>query len=151
MRKRDQRLWFIGAAVVLAVGGVALAATALKDTVAFFYSPSDVIAKDVAASGKNARVGGLVEVKSVSHDAEGQMLFKITDNHHAVPVVFDGIPPDLFREGQGVIAEGKFDHDGRLVAKRVLAKHDENYMPKEVYDALRKEAADGTPAKEPVS
>jgi cytochrome c-type biogenesis protein CcmE len=150
MRKRSQRLWFIGAAALLAAGGVALAATALQDTVAFFYSPTDVITKDVAASGKNARVGGLVEVKSVGHDANGVMLFKITDNHNAVPVVFDGIPPDLFREGQGVIAEGKFDHDGRLVAKRVLAKHDENYMPKEVYDALRKEA-DGTVAKEPAT
>ena len=151
MRKRSQRLWLIGVAGVLAAGGVALAATALQDTVAFFYSPSDVIAKDVAASGKSARVGGLVEMKSVSHNAEGEMVFRITDNNNNIPVIFDGIPPDLFREGQGVIAEGKFDTQGRLVAKRVLAKHDENYMPKEVYDALRKDAQSGAPAKEPVS
>ncbi len=140
MRKRSQRLWFIVAAAVLATGGIALAATALAGTVSFFYSPTDVITKEVAANGRNARVGGLVEVKSVTHDANGMMLFKITDNQNAVPVVFDGIPPDLFREGQGVIAEGKFDHDGRLIANRVLAKHDENYMPKEVKDALCKKS-----------
>ncbi|HEX5006342.1 MAG TPA: cytochrome c maturation protein CcmE, partial [Hyphomonadaceae bacterium] len=95
----------------------------------------------------SARVGGLVEERSVTHDTAGLMMFRITDTKHAVPVVFDGIPPDLFREGQGVIAEGKFDGEGRLVAKRVLAKHDENYMPKETYDALRRAAE----SKEPVT
>src|SRR5262249_33242806 len=134
MRKRSQRLWLIGAAGVLAIGAVALAATALQDTVAFFYAPSDLIAKHVIVEGKSARVGGLVEEHSVSHDKAGMMMFRITDTKHTVPVVFDGIPPDLFREGQGVVAEGKFDAEGRLVAKRVLAKHDENYMPKETYD-----------------
>jgi cytochrome c-type biogenesis protein CcmE len=75
------------------------------------------------------------------------MIFRITDTKHTVPVMFDGIPPDLFKEGQGVVAEGKFDAEGRLIASRVLAKHDENYMPKETYDALRKAAE----SKEPVS
>jgi cytochrome c-type biogenesis protein CcmE len=147
MRKRSQRLWLIGAASVLALGAVALAATALQDTVAFFYSPSDLVEKQVIADGKSARVGGLVEERSVSHDAGGVMMFRITDTKHTVPVMFDGIPPDLFKEGQGVVAEGKFDAEGRLVASRVLAKHDENYMPKETYDALRKAAE----SKEPVS
>jgi cytochrome c-type biogenesis protein CcmE len=147
MRKRSQRLWLLGAAGVLAAGAVALAATALQDTVAFFYAPSDLVEKDVIVEGKSARVGGLVEERSVTHDADGVMLFRITDTKNTVPVVFEGIPPDLFQEGQGVVAEGKFDAQGRLVASRVLAKHDENYMPKETYDALRKAAE----SKEPVS
>jgi cytochrome c-type biogenesis protein CcmE len=149
MRKRSQRLWMIGAAAVLVAGAVALAATALKDTVSFFYSPSDVVAKEVAIAGKSARVGGLVEVQSVKHDGDGQLLFAITDTKNVVPVIFDGIPPDLFKEGQGVIAEGRFDGEGRLIASRVLAKHDENYMPKETYDALRKAAEEGVAVKEP--
>ena len=146
MRKRSQRLWLIGAASVLAIGAVALAATALQDTVAFFYAPSDLVEKHVIVEGKSARVGGLVEERSVTHDAAGLMMFRITDTKHAVPVVFEGIPPDLFREGQGVVAEGKFDAEGRLVASRVLAKHDENYMPKETYDALRRAAESKEPA-----
>lgn len=147
MRKRSQRLWLIGAASVLAIGAVALAATALQDTVAFFYAPTDLVEKHVIVEGKSARVGGLVEERSVTHDAAGLMMFRITDTKHTVPVVFDGIPPDLFKEGQGVVAEGKFDAQGRLVADRVLAKHDENYMPKETYDALRRAAE----SKEPVT
>jgi len=144
MRKRSQRLWFIGAAAVLVVGAIALAATALKDTVAFFYAPSDLLAKNVIQDGKSARVGGLVEVGSETHSKAGELLFRITDCAHSVPVVFDGIPPDLFREGQGVIAEGRFDAQGTLVAKRVLAKHDENYMPKEIYDKMRTTAVAGS-------
>jgi cytochrome c-type biogenesis protein CcmE len=149
MRKRSQRLWMIGAAAVLVAGAIGLAAVALKDTVAFFYSPSDLVEKNAIADGRSARVGGLVEVGSEGHNPEGALVFRITDNKHTVPVVFDGIPPDLFKEGQGVVAEGKFDAEGRLVAKRVLAKHDENYMPKEVYDALRKDAEEGVAMKEP--
>ena len=143
MRKRSQRLWLIGVAGALGLGAVALAATALQDTVAFFYAPSDLVEKNVIAEGRSARVGGLVEVGSETHAASGELLFRITDNKHTVPVVFDGIPPDLFREGQGVVAEGKFNADGTLIASRVLAKHDENYMPAEVYDALRKNAEEG--------
>ena len=137
MRKRSQRLWFIGAAAVLVVGAVALAATALKDTVAFFYAPSELLAKNVIQDGKSARVGGLVEIGSETHGKTGELLFRITDCAHSVPVVFAGVPPDLFKEGQGVVAEGKFDAQGQLVAKRVLAKHDENYMPKEIYEKMR--------------
>jgi cytochrome c-type biogenesis protein CcmE len=157
MRKRSQRLWLIGAAVVLVGGAIALASVALKDTVAFFYSPSDLVEKNVVADGKSARVGGLVEAGSETHDSTGALLFHITDNKNSVPVVFDGIPPDLFKEGQGVIAEGRFDGEGRLIATRVLAKHDENYMPKEVHDALCKKSPEscqgdgGAYVKEPVS
>lgn len=154
MRKRSQRLWLIGAAAVLVLGAGGLAAVALQDSVAFFAAPSELIEKDLIKAGKSARVGGLVEVGSEAHGTNGELLFKITDGDHTVPVMFEGIPPDLFREGQGVVAEGKFDEEGRLVAKRVLAKHDENYMPKEIYDAMRKKAGpDGTVAyeKEPTS
>jgi cytochrome c-type biogenesis protein CcmE len=154
MRKRSQRLWLIGAAAVLVAGAIGLGAVALKDTVAFFYTPSDLVDRNVIAEGKSARVGGLVEVGSESHDSDGALVFKITDGKHNLPVIFDGIPPDLFKEGQGVVAEGRFDAQGQLVAKRVLAKHDENYMPKEVYDALKKNAGEaGAEAfmKEPTS
>jgi cytochrome c-type biogenesis protein CcmE len=137
MRKRSQRLWVIGIAAALLIVAVPLAAIGFKDAAAFFYSPTDVVTKNVAASGKNARIGGLVEYKTVTHDAAGVMHFRITDTKNSIPVVFDQIPPDLFRECQGVIAEGKFDAEGRLVAKRVLAKHDENYIPQEMYAKMK--------------
>lgn len=142
MRKRSQRLWVISVAAVLAVGAVALAAVALKDTVAYFYTPSDVVNKQADIAGKSARVGGLVEKGSVKHTSDGLLHFRITDGPHALDVSFDQIPPDLFGEGQGVVAEGKFDANGALIAKRVLAKHDESYMPKEVYDSIRKRAGE---------
>lgn len=140
MRKRSQRLWLIGAAAALVTGGLALAVVALQDTVAFFQSPSDIVAKGVPNPNQSIRVGGLVEEGSETHDTDGALLFKITDGKHTVPVIYHNIPPDLFEEGKGVVAEGKFDDTGRLVAKRVLAKHDENYMPKETYDALKRAA-----------
>ena len=153
MRKRSQRLWLIGAAAVLAVGGIGLAAVALQDTVSFFQSPTDIAAKGHPNTRQSVRVGGLVEVGSTGHDGSGDLVFKITDGAHAVPVIYDKIPPDLFKEGQGVIAEGRFDETGRLVASRVLAKHDENYMSPETYEALRKAAESNglAPPKEPTS
>ncbi len=150
MRKRSQRLWLIGAAGALGLGAVALAATALQDTVAFFRSPTDVVERQMAKPGQSVRIGGLVEMGSIRHNERGQLLFRITDNKNVVPVVYDRIPPDLFREGQGVVASGKLDENGQFVASEVLAKHDENYMPKEVYDALRKEA-EGAAKAEPTT
>jgi cytochrome c-type biogenesis protein CcmE len=150
MRKRSQRLWLIGAAVLLAGGATALASTALKNTVAYFYAPSDLVDRDVMKPGLSARVGGLVEHGSYRQVGDGGIEFKITDGDHAVPVSFNGLVPDLFQEGQGIVAEGKFDEHGQLVAKRVLAKHDETYMPKEVYDAMKDKAgADGMKEYEP--
>lgn len=140
MRKRSQRLWLIGAAGLLAAGALTLAVVGLQDTVAFFQSPSDIAEKGVTNLKQSIRVGGLVEEGSETHDADGALLFKITDGKHTVPVIYHNIPPDLFEEGKGVVAEGKFDETGRLVANRVLAKHDENYMPKETYDALKRAA-----------
>lgn len=139
MRKRSQRLWLVGAAAVLVTGAVALAVVGLQGAVAFFQSPSDIAAKGASSFHQSVRVGGLIEVGSQKHEEGGKLLtFSITDGKHAVPVVFEGIPPDMVKEGKGVVAEGKFDASGTLVASRVLAKHDENYMPKEAYDALKR-------------
>jgi cytochrome c-type biogenesis protein CcmE len=138
MRKRSQRLWMIGAAGLLMAGGVALAATALRDTVAYFYAPTDLVEKNVVREGLSARIGGLVEVGSVARGEGAAVTFRITDGANATPVSYEGLLPDLFAEGQGVVAEGRFDAGGQLVAQRVLARHDETYMPKEVYEALRK-------------
>lgn len=141
MRKRSQRLWMIGAAGVLVAGALALGATALRDTVSYFYAPSDLAEQGVIRPGLAARIGGLVEEDSIRSGEDGAVVFRVTDGVHAVPVSYHGLLPDLFEEGQGVVAEGQFDAQGQLVAKRVLARHDENYMPKEVYDALRDKAA----------
>lgn len=140
MRKRSQRLWMIGAAGVLVAGALALGATALRDTVSYFYAPSDLAEQGVIRDGLAARIGGLVEEGSIRSGEGGAVVFRVTDGVHAVPVSYHGLLPDLFEEGQGVVAEGQFDAHGQLVAKRVLARHDENYMPKEVYDALRDKA-----------
>lgn len=140
MRKRSQRLWFIGAAALLAAGGVGLAAIALKDTVAYAYTPSQIEEKAAMRPGLSVRLGGIVQPGSVVSGEGAAINFVVMDNTHALPVSFSGVLPDLFAEGQGVVAEGRFDDQGRLVADRVLAKHDENYMPKEVYEAMRKQA-----------
>ena len=144
MRKRSQRLWFIGAAGVLMAGAVTLGVIGLGGAVAFFQSPSDIASKGVETFKQNVRVGGLIEIGSQTHGEDGKLLqFRITDCKNTVPVVFDGIPPDMVVEGKGVVAEGKFDVHGTLVATRVLAKHDENYMPKEAYDSLKRAAESG--------
>lgn len=120
--------------VALAAG---LSAWAMRDAATFFYSPSQAAAKKVPP-GRTVRIGGLVQAGSVSRAGDGTLLFKVTDNTSASPVVFKGEPPDLFREGQGVVAQGAFRPDGVFEAREVLAKHDERYMPKEVKDALKK-------------
>ncbi|MBI1339541.1 cytochrome c maturation protein CcmE [bacterium] len=140
MRARSQRLWLIATAGVLLAGATALALTALQDSVAYFYAPSELVAKDAHKEGTRVRVGGLVEAGSIERREGAEVRFKITDGANAVPVTFSQLLPDLFEEGQGVVAEGRLDPSGLLVAERVLARHDENYMPKEVYDALRKAA-----------
>lgn len=137
MKKSNQRL--ISIAVGLAALGAAAALTlnGLRDSVVFFYSPTEVHTKHVQA-GTKARLGGLVEVGSLVQKADGAVVFKVTDNRQSVQVSYRGLLPDLFREGQGVVTEGEFGPDGQFVANRVLAKHDETYMPKEVVDSLKK-------------
>ncbi len=136
MTRKQKRL-----SVVLAgVGVLALAAGlvmyALNDTIVFFVTPSELVQKHIEP-GQRFRLGGLVEEKSWVKGATNT--FAITDTAKSVPVTYTGILPDLFREGQGVVAEGKLDGTGTFVADTVLAKHDEKYMPKDVADKLKEQ------------
>ncbi|MEM6626836.1 MAG: cytochrome c maturation protein CcmE [Pseudomonadota bacterium] len=137
MRARSQRVWLIAVAGVLLAGATALTLTALRDTVTYFYGPSEIVEKSVAAPGVKARIGGLVGVDSIAQAENAVTKFDITDGVHIVPVLTREPLPDLFEEGQGVVVEGAFGANGVFEASRVLARHDENYMPREVYDALR--------------
>lgn len=138
MTPRRQRML----AVALVVVGVGLAATfalrAFQENLLYFYSPSQILAGE-APTGRTFRVGGLVTPGSVQRESGAiDVRFILTDNQNTVTVNFDGILPDLFREGQGIIAHGSLNGEGVFVADEVLAKHDENYMPPEVADALKK-------------
>jgi cytochrome c-type biogenesis protein CcmE len=135
-RKR-RRLAFAAALVVAGAGGAALVVAALKDNVLYFYSPSDVMTKHVAP-GVDFRIGGLVEKGSVVKGPKAAIHFLVTDGRAHVPVVYDGVLPDLFREGQGVVAMGALNTSGTFNASEILAKHDEKYMPPEVVDALKR-------------
>jgi cytochrome c-type biogenesis protein CcmE len=135
MTRKQKRLAVIaGLAVVLAIA-TALVLTALRDQIVFFYSPSDVFAREVAP-GQAIRLGGLVKEGTWIRDGQ-ENLFTITDGGQEIVAHYVGILPDLFREGQGVVAEGSLGPDGRFEANTVLAKHDENYVPKEVVEALK--------------
>jgi cytochrome c-type biogenesis protein CcmE len=135
-RKRRRLYLLLGGMGSLGVAS-ALVLLAFKDNLVFFYSPSDLAAKPPAI-GRALRIGGLVEEHSVEREEGGtRIAFKVTDGAHDVSVVFKGVPPSLFREGQGVVAEGSLDRQGVFQAATILAKHDERYMPKEVVDALK--------------
>ena len=139
MTRKRRRLIAVLAGVAMLGVATALVLTALtaQDALTFFSSPSDIKTKSIAA-GLRLRVGGLVEKASVSREADGKTTdFRITDGANAVNVTYGGALPDLFREGQGVVVEGTLDSGGTLRAASVLAKHDENYMPREVVDALK--------------
>ena len=141
MKPRYQRLALI-AALVTAVGGAsALVLNAFRSNLVFFYSPAQVAAKE-APSGRSFRLGGLVEAGSVRRDGM-TVRFVVTDTVQAIPVRYQGILPDLFKEGKGVVAQGQVGADGVFVAREVLAKHDENYMPPEAADALKRVAKGG--------
>ena len=144
--KRKKRLYLI-VLMVAGVGvGIALALSAFNDNLMFFYSPSEVVAGE-APAGHPIRVGGLVTTGSVKRQENGLTVnFDITDNAETVTIEYTGILPDLFREGQGIVARGKLDADGVFVADEVLAKHDENYMPPEVADALKTAHDEGVEA-----
>lgn len=129
-----------GTVVAAGVGLLGLAAVlvlfALKDTVTYFHTPSDIADKKVAP-GSRFRLGGLVAVASIKRGTGTQVEFAVTDTLKTVPVLFNGILPDLFREGQGVVTEGRLDTAGHFIADTVLAKHDETYMPPDVAKALK--------------
>ncbi|MBO0332459.1 cytochrome c maturation protein CcmE [Sneathiella sp. CAU 1612] len=136
MTRKKRRLYFVLAGMSVLGIAAALVLTSFEDSLVFFRSPSDLVEKPIPA-GRNFRLGGLVEEGSVEKNGVVTR-FNVTDLNKAVPVTFEGLLPDLFREGQGVVAEGSFTEDGVFVATNVLAKHDENYMPPEVADALKK-------------
>lgn len=135
MTRRNRRLTIIGVSGVLLALATALVLTGLRDSIVYFYSPTEIAAK--AKPGQRVKIGGLVETGSVKHDPGGALLFTVTDNNATMPVRYTGPVPDLFKENQGVIAEGVYTPGQVFAADSVLAKHDENYMPKEVVEALK--------------
>ena len=137
MKRKHRRLTFILTGLVLLGAAAGLVLVAFEDNLVFFYSPTDLTVKDIPED-RRFRIGGLVEEGSVTRLADGLTVsFRVTDLSETVPVTYKGVLPDLFREGQGVVAEGYLDASGVFTAEMILAKHDENYMPPEVADALR--------------
>ena len=137
MTRKQRRLILIGTAVGVLGLAFGLVLYAMRDNIVFFHAPSDVSARAVQP-GTRFRLGGLVKEGSVTRD--GQLItFEVMDTHKALPVRYQGILPDLFREGQGVVAEGVLDGSGVFKADTVLARHDETYMPREVADALKRQ------------
>ena len=135
MKPKRKRLYIVGLALLFLGAAAALVLTAFEDNIVVFYSPTDLAEKGVGP-GRTVRIGGLVADGSVVK-SDATVTFTVTDLNKSVEVAYTGILPDLFREGQGVVAEGRIGTDGRFTATEVLAKHDENYMPKEVADALK--------------
>lgn len=140
MTRKQKRLAVIGGGMAFIIAAVLLVMFAFGQTIAYFYVPGD-LAKANIQPGTRIRLGGLVETGSVTRGQGETVTFSVTDNTGAtVPVTYTGILPDLFREGQGVVAEGVFAPDGKLFsADSVLAKHDEKYMPKDVADRLKQQ------------
>ncbi len=153
MTRKQRRFALIGGAGLVLAVAVGIILTALKDQIVFFRSPTEVTEMKIQP-GTRFRLGGLVENASVER-SEGQKLrFRVTDGNKSITVNYTGLVPDLFREGQGVVAEGMIDANATFAADTILAKHDENYMPREVSDALKKQGhwqgdskatADGAP------
>ncbi len=138
MKSRHKRMVFIVVGLAALGGAVALIMNALQSNINHFFSPTEVIA-NAAPKDRSFRLGGLVVEESVKREDDGLTVhFQVTDNVERVPVTFTGILPDLFREGEGVVAQGKITDDGVFMADEVLAKHDETYMPPEVAEALEK-------------
>jgi len=136
MTRKQRRLTLIGSAGAVLAVALTLILIALNDQIVFFQSPTDITQKAVPA-GQRIRLGGLVEEGSVVRSDNAEVSFRVTDLKNVVSVTYKGILPDLFREGQGVVTEGIVGTDGVFVADSVLAKHDENYIPKEVAEALK--------------
>ena len=145
MKPRTRRFLAIAAGLAALAAASALVLNAFRSNLVFFFSPSQVQAGE-APREKSFRIGGLVQEGSVKRQSDGLTVsFVVTDQVHGVPVSFTGPLPDLFREGKGVVAQGKLGPDGQFRADQVLAKHDENYMPPEAAEALRKSHPGGAP------
>jgi cytochrome c-type biogenesis protein CcmE len=136
MTRKQRRGVLIGVSVGVLMVAVGLVLFALRDAIVFFHTPSDVVEKHIVP-GERFRLGGLVAEGSVKRGEGTKVDFVVTDTLQTVPVTYEGVLPDLFREGQGVVAEGKLTPSGLFVADTVLAKHDETYMPPEVAKALQ--------------
>lgn len=157
MKPRQKRFVFIVVAVAALALVVGLVLNALDKNVSLYFTPTQV-SNNEAPQGRSFRIGGVVEEGSVKRQADGLSVhFVITDRHKSITVVYKGILPDLFKEGKGVVAQGKVEADGVMHAEEVLAKHDENYMPPEAADALKKgetanaSAVAATPASAPAA
>jgi len=141
MTRKRRRLYSLLLCGIGLGSATALTLTAFQDNLVFFRSPSDIVAQ-TPTDGRTFRLGGLVESGSVVrdgvYDGRPAILFRVTDGAHTIQVVFNGVLPDLFREGQGVVTQGVLGSDGTFRAREVLARHDENYMPPEVADALKR-------------
>ena len=137
MKRKNKRLSLISAGMLALAGAVALILMAFEDNIVFFYSPTEIVQKQLRPE-QRLRLGGLVEAGSVVRPNGSPVItFNVTDLTTSVSISFNGILPDLFKEGQGIVAEGNY-RDGRFFAEEVLAKHDEQYMPKEIAEALKK-------------
>jgi cytochrome c-type biogenesis protein CcmE len=155
MKPRQKRFMFIAVAVAAVGVAVGLVLYALRGNVNLYFTPTQVFNNEVPKD-RSFRIGGLVEQGSIKREVDGLTThFVITDMYKEIPVVYKGILPDLFKEGKGVVAQGKMEAGGVMVAEEVLAKHDENYMPPEAADALKKadaaKAADKAAAAVPVT
>jgi cytochrome c-type biogenesis protein CcmE len=140
VKGRHKRFLWIAAGIAVLGIAAALILNAFQSNLVFFFSPSQVLAKEApaASTGRSFRIGGLVVPGSLQRDKDGlTMRFAVTDTQATVPVAYTGILPDLFKEGKGVVAEGKLGTDGTFIASQVLAKHDENYMPPEAAAAIK--------------
>jgi cytochrome c-type biogenesis protein CcmE len=137
MTRKRRRLVLIGGGLTMLAVAIALMLNAFRDSIVFFNSPSDVAQKHIAP-GTRIRLGGLVKVGSLVRGDDLKIRFAVTDGSREMTVAYQGVLPDVFREGQGVVAEGVLDGAGLFNTDSILAKHDETYMPKEVADALKK-------------
>jgi len=138
IKARHRRFVWIGAGLLALGAAAALVLNAFRSNLVFFYTPTQVFANE-APRERSFRIGGLVEPGSIVRSPVGvDVRFRVTDNARTIPVSYSGILPDLFKEGKGVVAQGTLAADGTFVASQVLAKHDENYMPPEAAEALRK-------------
>jgi cytochrome c-type biogenesis protein CcmE len=138
LKPRQKKFIFILTSVAALAVVVGLVLNALNKNISLYFTPTQVYNKE-APQGRSFRIGGLVEEGSIKREKDGLIVnFIITDKHKSIPVIYKGILPDLFKEGKGVVAQGKIEADGVMRADEVLAKHDENYMPPEAADALKK-------------
>ena len=135
MTRKRRRLYFVLLGLLGLGAGVALVLTAIQDEIVFFFTPTEIVERNPGPDTR-VRIGGLVAAGSVVYEGE-TILFSVTDTSESLDVQYTGLLPDLFREGQGVVAEGHVNTDGTFIASNILAKHDENYMPREVADALK--------------